>query len=62
MDAGFSSRENKRLQGAGDHYIIGEKMRSGRKGGVIEHDFHASAPNTKWLSHLTEFQLRAGKV
>lgn len=29
---------------------------------VIERDFHAEAPNTKWLTDLTEFQLPAGKV
>jgi transposase len=37
MDAGFSSLENKRvLQGAGDHYIIGEKMRAGSKGKPVD--------------------------
>ena len=29
---------------------------------VIERDFHADAPNTKWLTDLTEFPLPAGKV
>ena len=29
---------------------------------VIERDFHAEAPNAKWLTDLTEFQLPAGKV
>jgi putative transposase len=29
---------------------------------VIERDFHANAPNTKWLTDLTEFPLPAGKV
>lgn len=29
---------------------------------VIERDFHADAPNTKWLTDLTEFGLPTGKV
>lgn len=29
---------------------------------VIHRDFHASAPNQKWLTDLTEFALPAGKV
>ena len=29
---------------------------------LIERDFHASAPNLKWLTDLTEFHLPAGKV
>ena len=29
---------------------------------LIERDFHADAPNTKWLTDLTEFPLPAGKV
>lgn len=29
---------------------------------VIERDFHAEAPNTKWVTDLTEFQIPAGKV
>ena len=29
---------------------------------VIQRDFHASAPNQKWLTDLTEFALPAGKV
>lgn len=33
MDTGFNSEANRRvLQGAGDHFIIGEKMRAGGKG------------------------------
>ncbi|MDR5694903.1 MAG: IS1634 family transposase [Armatimonadota bacterium] len=33
LDTGFNSQENRRiLQGAGDHYIIGEKLRVGAKG------------------------------
>src|SRR5690606_16518210 len=37
MDTGFNSEENRRiLQGAGDHYIIGEKLRLGPKGEVHE--------------------------
>src|SRR5690606_14911404 len=33
MDTGFNSEQNRRiLQGAGDHYIIGEKLRLGPKG------------------------------
>jgi len=29
---------------------------------VVERDFHADAPNTKWLTDITEFQLPAGKA
>lgn len=29
---------------------------------VVDRDFHAGAPNTKWLTDITEFQLPAGKV
>ena len=29
---------------------------------VIKRDFHADAPNTKWLTDITEFSLPAGKV
>jgi len=29
---------------------------------VIERDFHADAPNEKWLTDLTEFPIPAGKV
>jgi len=29
---------------------------------VINRDFHADAPNKKWLTDLTEFQIPAGKV
>lgn len=37
QDAGFNSEENKRLlQTAGGHYIIGEKLRQGRKGEPVE--------------------------
>jgi transposase len=37
MDTGFNSEENRRtLQGAGDAYIIGEKMRLGPKGKLPE--------------------------
>jgi len=37
MDTGFNSEENRRiLQGVGDHYIIGEKLRLGPKGEVHE--------------------------
>src|SRR5690606_24002897 len=37
MDTGFNSEANRRvLQGAGDHFIIGEKMRLGAKGGPPE--------------------------
>ncbi len=37
LDAGFNSEENRRvLQGAGDHYIIGEKLREGDKGLPVE--------------------------
>jgi len=37
LDAGFNSEENRRvLQGAGDHYIIGERLREGNKGLPVE--------------------------
>ncbi|MDP2872904.1 MAG: IS1634 family transposase [Bacillota bacterium] len=37
LDTGFNSPANRRvLQGAGDHYIIGEKMRFGRRGQPAE--------------------------
>lgn len=29
---------------------------------IINRDFHASAPNEKWLTDITEFHIRAGKV
>ena len=29
---------------------------------VLNRDFHAAAPNKKWLTDITEFQLPAGKV
>jgi transposase InsO family protein/transposase-like protein len=29
---------------------------------IIKRDFHADAPNTKWLTDITEFSLPAGKV
>lgn len=29
---------------------------------VVARDFHANAPNTKWLTDLTEFHIPAGKV
>ena len=31
-------------------------------GNVINRNFHADAPNTKWLTDLTEFRIPAGKV
>jgi len=37
MDAGFNSEANRRiLQGAGDAFIIGERLRAGSKGEVVE--------------------------
>lgn len=51
--------------------VVGRKKRkySSYKGeispavsNVINRDFHAGAPNVKWLTDLTEFQLPAGKV
>lgn len=29
---------------------------------LIDRDFHAAAPNRKWLTDITEFQIQAGKV
>src|SRR5690606_19654746 len=29
---------------------------------LIERNFHADAPNAKWITDITEFQLPAGKV
>jgi putative transposase len=31
-------------------------------GNVVDRNFHADAPNTKWLTDITEFQLPAGKA
>jgi len=31
-------------------------------GNPLERDFHAEAPNSKWLTDITEFQISAGKV
>jgi putative transposase len=51
--------------------VVGQKKRkySSYKGeisppvpNVIERDFHADAPNEKWLTDLTEFPIPAGKV
>jgi len=43
-DTGFNSEKNRRiLQGAGGHYIIGEKMRLGRTAKPVEAPFHRSA-------------------
>ncbi len=37
MDAGFNSEANRRiLQGAGDAFIVGERLRAGSKGAVVE--------------------------
>jgi putative transposase len=29
---------------------------------LVDRDFHANTPNTKWLTDLTEFHIPAGKV
>lgn len=29
---------------------------------LLERDFHANAPNEKWLTGITEFHIPAGKV
>ena len=29
---------------------------------VIDRDFHATKPNQKWLTDITEFSIKAGKV
>lgn len=29
---------------------------------VIDRDFHDSKPNQKWLTDITEFSIKAGKV
>lgn len=29
---------------------------------LVNRDFHADAPNTKWLTDITEFSIPAGKV
>jgi len=37
VDAGFNSQRNRKvLQGAGGHYIMGEKLRSGSRGAIVE--------------------------
>ena len=33
-----------------------------QKRNLVARDFHAEAPNTKWLTDLTEFRIPAGKV
>ena len=38
----------------------GEKTPAARN--LLKRDFHANAPNTKWLTDITEFALPAGKV
>ena len=29
---------------------------------LLQRDFHAAVPNTKWLTDITEFSIPAGKV
>ena len=29
---------------------------------IVNRDFHAEAPNTKWLTDITEFSISAGKI
>lgn len=29
---------------------------------VIDRDFHATKPNQKWLTDITEFSIKAGKI
>ena len=38
----------------------GENAPSARN--LLKRDFHADAPNTKWLTDITEFQIPAGKI
>ena len=33
-----------------------------KKFNIISQDFHTDAPNTKWVTDITEFALPAGKV
>ena len=39
---------------------LGEKAPSAEN--IIKRDFHAKAPNTKWLTDITEFHIPTGKV
>ena len=66
-----SEKVIRRLMREGNLVVVGQKKRrySSYKGeitpavpNVIERDFHADAPNIKWLSDLTEFPPPAGKV
>jgi putative transposase len=66
-----SEKVVRRLMGELNLVVFGRKKRkySSYRGedlpavnNLIERDFHASAPNVKWLTDLTEFHLPAGKV
>ena len=66
-----SEKVIRRLMRDGGLAVVGHKRHkySSYKGeisppvpNVIERDFHADAPNEKWLTDLTEFPLPAGKV
>ncbi len=66
-----SEKVVRRLMKEGSLVVVGHKKRkyssylgeiSPPVPNVIERDFHADAPNTKWLTDLTEFSLPAGKV
>jgi transposase InsO family protein/transposase-like protein len=66
-----SEKVIRRLMSDENLVVVGRKKRkyNAYKGEIsppvpnlIERDFHADAPNTKWLTDLTEFPLPAGKV
>ena len=66
-----SEKVVRRLMHEENLVVVGRKKRkySSYKGEIsppapnlIERDFHADAPNVKWLTDLTEFPLPAGKV
>jgi putative transposase len=66
-----SEKVVRRLMREGNLVVVGHKKRkyssylgeiSPAVPNLIERDFHADAPNTKWLTDLTEFSLPAGKV
>jgi len=64
MDAGFNSEANRRiLQGAGDAFIIGERLRAGSKGAVVEAAQRAGRYKTLECGlRVKEVTLQAGSV
>jgi transposase InsO family protein/transposase-like protein len=66
-----SEKVVRRIMSESDLVVVGKKRRNYRsyQGGnhpaadnLIDRDFHAEAPNVKWLTDITEFAIPAGKV